>query len=224
MSTFMPKTIAIIPARSGSKRLPGKNIRNFDGKPLLAWSVEAAVKSQVFDSVIIDSDDEEIIAIAESYGAKSLYKRPLRLSMDATPTSSVVSYLLSHVPSAETIMLLQPTSPLRTAQHLLACMEQFDAFSMTSIVSVSRRDWNRPLSYFMSKSGKLFKKRTSKCDLRVYLNGAIYLFKADWFSVQQKFVTCGTCGFLMPDNSSVDIDTLDDWKNALRLKKNIKEF
>lgn len=220
----MPKTIAIIPARSGSKRLPGKNIRNFDGKPLLAWSVEAAVKSQLFDSVIIDSDDEEIIAIAESYGAKSLYKRPLRLSMDATPTSSVVTYLLSHVPSAETIMLLQPTSPLRTAQHLLACMEQFDTFSMTSIVSVSRRDWNRPLFYFMSKSGKLFKKRTSKSDVRVYLNGAIYLFKADWFSVKQKFVTRGTCGFLMPDNFSIDIDTLDDWKNALRLKKILRNF
>ena len=213
-----PKTVALIPARGGSKRIPKKNLLQFAGKPLLAWSVEAAVDSRVFDAVIIDSDDRKIISIAEDYGAQSFYKRPKHLSNDDAPTWGVIKHLLENIPTVEIVMLLQPTSPLRTSHHIIECMQKFHSSSLNSIVSVSKKDCSRDLVYFMSQHGHLSKVRCSPRDTKVYLNGAIYLFKTKWFLDCNKFVSCDTVGFIMPDKQSIDIDTYDDWQQALELK------
>ena len=109
--------IAIIPARGGSKGVPGKNIKDLCGKPLIVWTIEAALRSSYIDTVLVTSDDDDILKISEAAGAK-IIKRPSNLATDESPSMDAVLHALDTTAKHNVVILLQPTSPLRNEQHI----------------------------------------------------------------------------------------------------------
>lgn len=117
-------TLAVIPARAGSKGLPGKNIRPLLGKPLLAWSVEAALAAKGVDRVVVSTDGAEIAAVARAFGAEVL-DRPARLATDEATTIATLGHVAEHFPGADPLVVLQPTSPLRDPGLIDECLAAF---------------------------------------------------------------------------------------------------
>lgn len=115
--------LAVIPARGGSKGIPRKNIRPIAGKPLIAWSIESALKGQLVHKVLVSTEDDEIAGVAEQWGADVLL-RPTSLSGDDTPTLDVLRHVVERVP-CDAVVLLQPTSPIRSAGLVDACIKEF---------------------------------------------------------------------------------------------------
>ncbi|MEH2097772.1 acylneuraminate cytidylyltransferase family protein, partial [Nostoc sp.] len=116
------KVLAIIPARGGSKAVPRKNIREIGGKPLIAWTIEEAKKSQYIDRLILSSEDDEIISIAQKWGCEIAFKRPVELAQDDTPGIAPVLHALNQLPIYDYVVLLQPTSPLRQVIDIDGCI------------------------------------------------------------------------------------------------------
>ena len=115
---FNGKTfLAVVPARGGSKRLPRKNILDLGNKPLIAWSIEAGLNSRYVDKVIVSSDDDEILNIAKTYNSE-IIKRPASLASDTATSFDALKHTIENVETYDYIILLQPTSPLRSSQHI----------------------------------------------------------------------------------------------------------
>ncbi|HGF7228112.1 TPA: acylneuraminate cytidylyltransferase family protein, partial [Vibrio cholerae] len=131
------RVLALIPARGGSKRLPRKNILPLAGKPLIAWSIEAAQNSQYIDEIFVSTDNEEIAKIASQFGVNIPELRPESLASDTAKTESVLFYTLDNfAKDTDIVVLLQPTSPLRTAEHIDEALRLFfqkEAFSVVSV-------------------------------------------------------------------------------------------
>ena len=125
----MTKPLCVIPARAGSKRLAGKNIATVAGKPMLAWTIEAARQSGIFDAVYVSTEDDKIASIAHQFGAIVPYRRPAALAGDKVTNVAVALHLLDHLNGGDsqydTIVCLQPTSPLRTAAHIRDAWQEF---------------------------------------------------------------------------------------------------
>lgn len=117
-----PTFLAIIPARGGSKGVPRKNIRNLAGKPLIAWTIEEAKKSKYINRVILSSDDNEIIEIAKNYNCEVPFVRPKNIAEDNTPGIDPVLHAIKQCPGYDYVVLLQPTSPLRTVEDIDGCI------------------------------------------------------------------------------------------------------
>jgi len=134
------KYLAVIPARGGSKGLPGKNVRLLAGKPLIAWSIEQALATQRIDCVHVSTDDGEIAEVARAYGADVPYMRPPELARDTTPTEPVMAYALDWYERAgwtfDAIVLLQPTSPLRLPGTIGAALQAFETCGAESLLGV----------------------------------------------------------------------------------------
>lgn len=134
------KYLAVIPARGGSKGLPGKNVRLLAGKPLIAWTIEQALESGRIDCVHVSTDDPEIAAVARAHGADVPYMRPAELAQDTTPTEPVMTYALDWYERAgrtfDAVVLLQPTSPLRFPGTLGAALQAFEACGAESLLGV----------------------------------------------------------------------------------------
>ena len=120
------KVLAVIPARGGSKALPGKNILTINGRPLIDWSIAAARGSRFVDRVVLSSDDDAIMAAAAACGCEVPFRRPTDLATDAASTIDVVLHALDALPGYDVVMVLQPTSPLRTAGDIDAACQTFD--------------------------------------------------------------------------------------------------
>lgn len=120
---MQPKILAIIPARGGSKGVPRKNIRDLAGKPLIAWTIEEAKKSKYITRLILSSEDEEIIEAAKKYGCEVPFVRPIELAQDNTPGIEPVLHAIEKCPGYDYVLLLQPTSPLRTVEDIDGCIE-----------------------------------------------------------------------------------------------------
>ncbi len=137
--------IALIPARGGSKGIPRKNIKSFSGKPLLQWSVECALRADCFDQVVVSTDDLEIADVAKSCGADVPFLRPSELASDISPGVAPVLHALNCLPHVTDILLLQPTSPLRSTadiQNILAIRKQAGSDSAVSLtISNKHPDW-----------------------------------------------------------------------------------
>ena len=138
------KILAIIPARGGSKRLPRKNILNLAGKPLIAWTIEAALGSKYIDDVIVSTDDNEISTVAKKYGAKVPFIRPDKFSSNHASSISVVLHAIEFFQKADErydyVVLLQPTSPLRTVKNIDESIELLQQKKCDAIVSVCNVD------------------------------------------------------------------------------------
>ncbi|WP_243975757.1 cytidylyltransferase domain-containing protein [Vibrio natriegens] len=226
------RVIAIIPARGGSKRLPRKNILPLGGKPLIGWTIEAAQNSLYVDDVFVSTDDQEIADVASQFGVNVPGLRPEELSTDTATTQSVLFYTLEkYSKDASIVVLLQPTSPFRSATHIDQAIESLVDKSAFSIVSVTPCEhppqWANTLPYNDSMKDFLRLgdgKRSQDLGEAFRLNGAIYVYDIN------KLMAAGDMGFRedtyaykMPNESSIDIDNRIDFDMAefffSRLKK-----
>lgn len=218
--------LGVIPARGGSKGVPGKNIRPLAGKPLIAWTIEAAQASGAIDRLIVSTDDDEIADVARQYGAE-VRMRPAALAADDTPTRPVLEQVAKELEGEgdafDAVVTLQPTSPLRQPRHIAEACAQFaadpDADSLVSCVvvphiynpvSVMKRNADGYLENFLD--GDAITRRQDKPDVFARNGAAVYITRRNRIS---DFVFGGKllC-YLMDEKQSLDIDTLDDFAAA----------
>ena len=220
------KLWAIIPARSGSKRIINKNTYNFCGQPLISWTIQNAKKSKFIDEVFVSTDDIKIADIAKNYGAKVPFIRPKKLSQDKSNTVDVLNHAIKKLKlnKKDFIILLQPTSPLRNYKDIEKAINIIlTKKNVENIVSVNQinhpLEWtnilprNNSMKNFISKEN--LNKRSQDFPLRYQINGAIFIVKIESFLKKQKFIfEQNSFACSMPYNRSIDIDHLDDLKLA----------
>lgn len=212
--------LAIIPARGGSKRLPRKNVLELAGKPLIAWTIEAGLKSKYIDKIIVTSDDNEILDIAKQFGSDTL-KRPDELSSDTATSFDVIKHTIENTDKYDYVVLLQPTSPLRTTEQINDAIELLENKKADAIVSVCEVDhsplWSNTLpkdnnmNHFIRDEMK--DKRSQDLERYYRLNGAIYICKTDKLLHEKSFfIEDNIFAYCMDKKSSVDIDEQFDFE------------
>lgn len=222
------KILAIIPARSGSKGILNKNIKMLNGKPLIAYTIIEAIKSGIFDEIIVTTDSQQYANIAEKYGATIRELRPKELSKDETPSYKVIDYVISKEKSLnnfyELFMLLQPTSPLRDCSDIINAYNLYRKSNAKSIISVSKfnKDKNT-INTLKSLSLSNFcidinKSRRQDCEY-FYINGAIYLMEVEEFLSSHNFYNEDSLAYIMPKEKSIDIDDIYDFILAEEILK-----
>lgn len=214
-------TLALIPARGGSKGIPRKNIRPLAGKPLIAWTIEAAMATPGIERVVVTTEDDEIAAVAREWGGDVPFMRPAELASDEAPGIAPVLHAIAELPDDDDVILLQPTSPLRETAHITGLLEFAREKSATSVVSVREVDDHPSWMFHRGESGSLeryarFDEAARRQDLsELYtLNGAMYWITRDRLLATEALVAEDTLGFVMDSESSVDIDTMLDWRLA----------
>ncbi|MGJ4950086.1 cytidylyltransferase domain-containing protein [Bradyrhizobium sp. HKCCYLS20291] len=218
----MPKFIALIPARGGSKGVLRKNLRNVGGKPLIVHTINAAQGSAHVADVYVSSDDEEILALAKKSGCLPIERPAIYASDEATAVDVVKHFLQSTIPNAReenpSIIYLQPTSPLRTAQHIDEAVDAMLREDRKCLISVTELEKSPFKSFTIDGEGALkaiFDERMSNHGRqslpKTYApNGAIYIFDCVSFLDRDGFPSTGSIPFLMSKSDSVDIDSEDD--------------
>ena len=217
--------LAIIPARGGSKGLPGKNIKELCGKPLIAWSIEQAKSCSDIDRIVVSTDDKGIIEVAKKYGAEVPFVRPAELANDTASTIDVISHAINWFKEhedypAEYILLLQPTSPLRTMEDIQASIQTLKDKNARAVVSVCEIDHHPLWSNTLPENGnmkdflrpEILNKRRQDLPIFYRLNGAIYLAESDYLLAHNGFFGPNTFAYKMPKSRSVDIDSDLDFK------------
>ena len=213
------RILAIIPARGGSKGIPHKNIIDLCGKPLIGYSIEAAIGSKYIDYVLVSTDDDLIAGIAKKYGAKVPFLRPAELASDTAKTLDVIIHAVKTLAdlgfSFSDIVLLQPTQPLRTADDIDRAIECYYENSCQSLVSISEVD-DHPLLIRSIEENRLkpLLNVSSTCrrqDMPKYyrVNGCIYINPTSEISEETSF-NDNVIPFVMDKSHSVDIDELCD--------------
>jgi len=214
--------LAIIPARSGSKRLPRKNILDLAGKPLIAWTIEAALESIYIDRVVVSTDNDEVASISKKYGADVPFMRPAELALDETTSIDTVLHTIKALESLgdkyDVMILLQPTSPLREVSDIDNCIFQFDKRGDKSVVSVCETAhsplWANTLPEDHSMDDFL-SDEVNNCrsqDFPVYyrLNGALYVVCIKTLLTMRKptlLLKENCSAYIMPQERSIDVDT-----------------
>lgn len=215
----MPKVFALLPARGGSKGILQKNIAPLLDQPLIAYSILAAQSSGVIDAIYVSSDDEQILAVAHYYKAERI-KRDPHIARDETPTDPVVAEFIHRVKPGpkDIIVLLQPTSPLRTAEHIREAIAEFNDFpTCRGLISVY--EINNKLLKAYAGGGEFlhplagdhhsYADRQNLPSLYMH-NGAISIFKVEDFLREEKIPRTHLIPYLMSDNDSLDIEVPDD--------------
>lgn len=212
--------LALIPARSGSKGFPDKNIKNLFGRPMIAYSISSALESAIFEDVIVSTDSKQYADIAIQYGASVPFLRSAENALDTSDTWSVVLEVLSNLKKLgkhyDTVTVLQPTSPLRKATHIKDAFELYFKCKAKAVISVCECGY-LPLSCnvldeSLSMNGFMCEKNLRRRqDKNTYYhpNGAIYILSVDFLvsdSVPFNPYTEGTYAYIMPKENSVDID------------------
>jgi CMP-N-acetylneuraminic acid synthetase len=225
----MPKVLAVIPARGGSKGVPRKNIRPICGKPLISYTIEFALSAQQrFHRVIVSTDDVEIATIAKAHGAEVPFLRPANLARDESPVIPMLQHAVNFVERQDGlrmdwICLLQPTEPFRTADDLEQCLQLGFAGGCDSVISVVRVFATHPILMKRIEEGQLLpycveeREGTRRQDYEpaAYMrNGSIYLTKRDVLMEQGSIWGRTIRPYVMPMERSVSIDTELDLKQA----------
>jgi N-acylneuraminate cytidylyltransferase/CMP-N,N'-diacetyllegionaminic acid synthase len=220
------EVLGIIPARCNSKRVINKNIRKLNGKPLIAYTIEAALKAKSLTRVIVSTDSEEIADLSKSLGAEVPFLRPCELAQDSTPMLAVLQHAVESLEQKENykidiIMILQPTSPLRKSCHIDEAVRKLIDTDADSVVSLCEVEHS---PYWMKKikGDKVFdfiegsEKYTRKQDLpKVHrLNGAIYVTRYKALVEENRLLGDNTRAIIMNQEDSIDIDTELDFKLA----------
>jgi len=224
--------LAIIPARSGSKGLPGKNMKELCGKPLIAWSIEQAKSCNDVDRIVVSTDDRGIAEVAKKYGAELPFMRPAELANDTASTIDVIFHTIGWLKKykdyqAGYILLLQPTSPLRTVEDIRAAIQMLKDENARAVVSVCETDHHPWWSNTLPEDGnmkdfirpEIRNKRRQELPVFYRLNGAIYLADTDYLYKHNGFFGPDTFAYKMLKNRSVDIDSDVDFKLAALLVK-----
>lgn len=226
--------LAVIPARGGSKGVPGKNIKLLAGKPLIVYTIEAALASNIFEKVIVSTDSEEIADIAKKNGAEVPFIRPNSLSGDMVASDDVIIHALDFYTQRgdtySSVCKLQPTSPLRNSEHLKEAFNLFCEKDADFVVSVCECEHSPLWSGVLGEDSGLDNfikedvKRACRQELPTYyrLNGAIYMGKTEAFYNNKSFIGKNGFAFIMKQNDSIDIDSNIDFDLAtLMMKKKI---
>ncbi len=221
----MAGAIGLITARGGSKGVPRKNIKVLAGKPLIAWTIEAALASQELDRVIVSTDDKEIASISRQYGAEVPFLRPLKLSLDTSSHADVVlhaiNWLVEHEQyEAEYLVMLQPTSPFRIADDIDGSIRYAREKNAKAVIGMMEAPSHPVCLRLMTEAGLLVEltPQQEESALRRQLlpevyafNGALYVLRTDDFRETQTFRPQGeTFGYKMPAERSWEIDT--EWE------------
>jgi len=223
------KVLAIIPARGGSKGIPRKNIVELAGKPLIAWSIIEAAKSAYIDRLVVSSEDEEIIRVAREWGAEAPFVRPAELSGDDTPGIDPVLHAIESLPGYDYVVLLQPTSPLRSVEDIdsaiALCLETGNDFCV-SVCRAQESPWwmvtldgKGKIAPLMADDGR-YPRRQDLPEVYAY-NGAVYVGKCDSLLRDRSFFADPT-GYVMPLERSVDIDSASDLDLAAALLRKVE--
>ena len=220
------KNIAIIPARSGSKGLKDKNIKILNGKPLMAHTIEAAIASNIFDEIFVSTDSEEYAGIAKEYGASVPFLRSEASSTDTASSWDVVKEVIENYnrlgKEFDTVALLQPTSPLRTAKDILLGYEEMKSRDAKAIVSVCEVDhsplwcnklpWDHSLCHFLNTDLINLPRQSLETFYRI--NGALYIVRIDYLVTAESIYQERCYAVVMKKQNSVDIDDEMDFKIA----------
>ncbi len=220
------KILALIPARGGSKGIPGKNIKNFNGKPLIAWTIEEAKKSKYLDKIVVSTDSGAIADIAVKYGAEAPFIRPGGLASDNANMMDVVLHCINFFQDTgdnyDIIVLLQPTSPLRRADDIDGAIEFFIEKNANAVLGVVACDHPPQLAGILPKDLSMnnFVQGNSgnknRQELRAYyrVNGALYLADIDFILRKRDWYGAKTFAYIMKKERSADIDDLFDFMLA----------
>lgn len=224
MDSSKKKILAIIPARGGSKGIPRKNILSIAGKPLIAYSIEAAAKSKYIDKLVLSSEDEEILAVARRYGVQTI-KRPMSLAKDRSRIERVILHALDYLKRKENyvpeaVVKLYPTSPLRRTVDIDEAIKVFLKSDADSLISVQPVGPEYLKTFLLNDQGYLvgavnnrypFTDR-QKLPKVFWSNGAVWIFSRKFFMKNKKFFSSKTLPYIMSENFGVDLDTPQDLK------------
>lgn len=215
--------IALIPARGGSKGLPGKNTKLLAGKPLIAYAIETALNSKYIKEVYVSTDNEEIAVTARKYGAKVPFLRPAHLASDHALAVDTYIFMLDKWKEmdqkVDSLIILQPTSPLRTSANIDEAIELFQSKKASSVISYTEEQhpisWHKFVNDDLTFSPIFGEELVNRQQKRktYYPNGAIFVFKADLIR-DKKYYDKDSFAYLMSRQNSVDIDSLDDFEYA----------
>ena len=205
---------AVIVGRGGSRGLPGKNVADIAGRPMISWSVVAAQGSRFIDTVATSSDDRKILDAAADAGCKHLIERPAELASDEASVHDTVLHALDAIDGRDgLVVLLQATSPLRISDDIDACLQAcVDAGAPAAVTVVPaskppqwmfRIDESKTLLPLMTEA---LSNRRQDSELVYSLNGAVYVADISWYRKHQKFIDASTVGVVMPPERSIDVD------------------
>jgi len=212
--------LAVIPARGGSKRLPRKNVLNLAGKPLITWTIEASLNSKYIDKVVVTSDDHEILEISKDNGVDVL-RRPSELASDTATTFDVIKHAIDNFEQYHYVVLLQPTSPLRTQIHIDKAIQQLVSQKADAVVSVCETGHSPFWSNTLPDDGSMIGfiddniKNLRSQDLQKHyrLNGAIYICDTKRLLIEECFfIKNNIFSYIMNRNESIDIDEKQDFE------------
>lgn len=229
------KYLAIVTARSGSKRLPGKNVRELCGKPLFVWSVLTGRQCPQVARTVVSTDSAEYQRIAIEAGADCPWLRDPALAADETSSADVVKEVLDRlgdeVKQYRALVLLQPTSPLRSAEDISGALALYEARNAPAVVSVSEAEC--PPAWMGQLPGNLVMDEFVPTQFRglrsqdlgdwYRLNGAVYVIGIEEFRREHGFKPPGTLGYVMPRERSIDVDTAFDFDLAALLMDQAKK-
>jgi len=222
----MTKILAFIPARGGSKGIPNKNIKLFNGKPLIAWTINSALKSKLVNKIIVSSDSKKILTLSKKLGA-DIVLRPKNISGDNATTEQAIKHCIQNIKdSFDIIILLSPTSPIRKIKDVDNAIKEFKKKKLDSCFSVSKLSdfliWkmNRKTRKFESINYD-FKNRGSrqKRELNYVENGSIYVFKTKLIKFNNNRIGGKIGMYFMNFWQSFEIDEEDDWKLLETIQK-----
>ena len=219
--------IAIIPARGGSKGLPGKNIRDLDGMPLICHTIKSALESESITRVIISTDDDDIAIVAKECGAEVPFNRPSKLAKDNSMVMDAYLYTIDRLVEMENITIdsfiaLLPTAPLRRSHDIDMAVEIFNLNKADSVISVTAPDapaeWYRRIDndgilrdYFPNTNTIKNRQEFNKSYIP---NGAIYIFNVEKLRLSRQYYMDKTYPYVMPRSRSADIDEILDFEWA----------
>ena len=218
------RRLAIITARGGSKRIPKKNIREFCGKPILAYSIEAALESGLFDHVMVSTDSGEIAEIAKKYGAEVPFFRSETTSGDFATTNDVLAEVLAEYEKLgmqfDVACCIYPTAPFVTAEKLKTAVEQLEASDADTLIPVVSFSYPPQRAMVVEKERLVFKypeyldSRSQDLQPHYHDVGQFYVFRTDRFAVNKKLMVGDILPFIVSELEVQDIDNLTDWKIA----------
>lgn len=222
------KILAIIPARSGSKGLKDKNIKMMNGKPMIAYTIEAAQNSKIFEDIIISTDSEKYAEIAKKYGGSVPYLRDKKLANDNAKSSDVILDILNRVEKKyDSFIMLQPTSPLRIEKNIIEAYKMYLEKKANSVVSVCEMEHSPLWANILNEERRMdsFLKgidvNKNRQELETYyrINGALYIANVEYFKKYQNFYYKDSYAYVMKKENSIDIDDELDFKIAEYLIK-----
>lgn len=216
--------LAIIPARGGSKGLPGKNVKELHQKPLIAWSIEAGLKSKYIDEVIVSTDYQDIADISKKYGANVPFLRPIDLASDTATSFEVIEHTINYYKKLnrefDYIVLLEPTSPLREISDIDSAIEMLYKSTADSIVGICKTEDQNP-AFLITKDNENLIHGYKDSSMKVlrrqdiedvyFFEGTIYISKLNVFVDKKTFYHDNTIGYEVPKYKSLEIDDIDDF-------------